>query len=63
MMEEADHERSNFSAIFTVDQTPEEVFAAINNVRGWWTGEIEGNTDKPGADAGVGQSGLARLFH
>jgi len=38
----------NFSTSFTVDQTSQEVFAAINNVRGWWTGEIEGNTDKLG---------------
>jgi hypothetical protein len=29
-----------------VDQTPEEVFDAINNPRGWWSEEIEGSTDK-----------------
>jgi len=40
----------NYTATVTVDQTPEEVFAAINNVRGWWTGEIEGSTDKLGAE-------------
>jgi hypothetical protein len=33
---------------FTVDQTPEEAFAAINNVRGWWSGEIDGGTAKLG---------------
>ena len=29
-----------------VDQTPEEAFNAVNNVRGWWTGDIQGSTDK-----------------
>jgi len=38
----------NLTFSFTVDQTPEEAFAAIKNVRGWWSGEIEGSTDKLG---------------
>jgi hypothetical protein len=38
----------NLTAAFTVDQTPEEAFAAINNVRGWWSGDIEGGTGKLG---------------
>ena len=39
----------NFTTVILVDQSPEEAFKAINNVRGWWSGEIEGETDKVGA--------------
>ncbi|MDQ6762654.1 MAG: SRPBCC domain-containing protein [Bacteroidota bacterium] len=36
----------NYQTSITVDAGPGEVFAAINNVRGWWKGEIKGSTDK-----------------
>jgi len=45
---EADMSNSNYTATFIVDQTPDEAFAAINDVRAWWTGEIEGGTERLG---------------
>jgi uncharacterized protein YndB with AHSA1/START domain len=38
----------SYSVTITVDQTPEEAFAAINDVRGWWAERIDGDTAKLG---------------
>lgn len=37
---------SDFTTTLMVDRSPEQVFKAITNARGWWSEEIEGNTEK-----------------
>jgi hypothetical protein len=40
----------NFTTHFTVEQTPDAAFAAITNVRGWWSQAINGPTDTAGGE-------------
>ncbi len=42
--------RDGYSTSYTVEQSPDEVFAAILDVRAWWTGEIQGSADELGAE-------------
>ena len=55
--------QKDYTATFVVDQSPDEVFAAINNVRGWWSEEIEGSTDKLGAQFEFHYQDLHRSTH
>ncbi|WP_018614776.1 SRPBCC family protein [Segetibacter koreensis] len=38
--------KTDFTTTLIVDKTPEEVFKAVIDVRGWWSEEIEGSTKK-----------------
>lgn len=40
----------DYTTMIRVKTTPERVFDAINDVRGWWAGEIEGETARVGAE-------------
>lgn len=42
--------KQDFTRVYLIDQTPEEIFKSLIDVRGWWSGlfseEIEGHSDK-----------------
>jgi hypothetical protein len=42
--------RKSLTLAFTVDQSPQQVYDAINDVGSWWAGKIEGRTDVVGAE-------------
>jgi hypothetical protein len=39
---------TDYSTSFAVDQSPEQVYAVINDVRRWWTGDITGDSAQVG---------------
>jgi hypothetical protein len=39
-------DKQSFSLSFLVDESPQRVFDAINNVPAWWTANFEGNSRK-----------------
>ena len=39
-------ENQNYTTTIIVEQSPIEVFNAIQNFRGWWSEQIEGNTNQ-----------------
>ena len=42
--------KEDFSTAFSVNQSLEVVFNAINNVQGWWGGEVKGTKDEIGGE-------------
>jgi len=40
----------DFTTTVLVEATPQQVFGAVNNVRGWWSENISGDTSRPGSE-------------
>lgn len=53
----------DFTLTLSVDQTPEEVFAAVTNVRGWWSQGLEGRSAKVGDEFTYRHKDLHRSTH
>jgi uncharacterized protein YndB with AHSA1/START domain len=43
-------DQHSYRTTFVVEATPEETFAAVNDVRGWWSQDLDGSTDTVGAE-------------
>src|SRR3954447_21738706 len=43
-------DQHSYRTTFVVEATPEETFAAVNDVRGWWSEDLDGVTDSVRAE-------------
>jgi uncharacterized protein YndB with AHSA1/START domain len=43
-------DQHSYRTTFVVEATPDETFAAVNNVRGWWSEDLDGSTETVGAE-------------
>lgn len=55
--------RKNYSTSFVVEKSPLAVFDTINNVRGWWSNNIEGRTDQLGSEFSFWHKDMHRSTH
>jgi uncharacterized protein YndB with AHSA1/START domain len=53
----------DFALTLVVDQTPEEVFAAVTNVRGWWSQGLVGRSAAVGDEFTYRYENLHRSTH
>src|SRR5690348_15752362 len=53
----------NFTLTLLVDQSPEEVFAAITDVRGWWSQGLEGSSARRGDEFTYRHGDVHRSSH
>jgi uncharacterized protein YndB with AHSA1/START domain len=53
----------DFALTFVVDQTPEEVFAAVTNVRGWWSEGVRGRSANVGDEFTFRYEDIHRSTH
>jgi hypothetical protein len=40
----------DYTTVLTVPVTPDQAYAAVNDVRGWWSQDVDGTTDAVGAE-------------